>query len=460
MVTDQVPPNDEAAELSVIGTMLLIPEQVFPLVSGLRADDFFFPPHREAWAATLAVVERCMPVDVVAVGDELRSRGMWQRFPGGWQTWASETANRATAPEIAEAHARIVQDKARLRRLIALCVEVQSAAYGAQDVDDVMARARDGVAALEVQGTVQATKICDSLSAVLAVVEDRTSGKKSHAVKTGLDNLDWVIGGMKPAQLVIVAGRPGQGKTAFAKKVALWNARHGLPVLFFSLEMETQELVERDFSLVSRVPAFAIGSGQLDVDQWRKIQDAGETLRTASLWIDDRSQGLAQICAEARRWHAREVRGKAENPEGMALVVVDYLQLVRVDRESRSENRENQVARIGRELKGLAKSLRVPVMGLCQLNREVEKRGGRPLPFDLRESGALEQDADIILFPWRDIPSDDQKARRESGPAECIVGKHRGGATGIAELYWNAPLMEFTVLDSHREPPPNWNEKE
>ena len=456
----RTPPHDEAAEMSVLGTVLLTASQALPLLSSLRVDDFFDTCHREAWAAVLAVAERRMPVDVLSVGDELRARGMWQRFENGWQTWASAAAQHGTAPERAAAHAKLVQQKATLRRLIALCAEVQGAAYGAQDVEDVLARARDGVAALEVAGLESApVRLRDCLGEALDVVEARTAGKRVLAVDTGIEAIDTILGGMKPQNLHIVAGRPGQGKTAFAECVALKVAKRGTPVLFFSLEMARQELIERDLSIESRLEAFKIGSGGLDVDGWKAVQGAGNRLYEVPLWYDDRSTSLGKIAAEIYRWHAREVRGKKENPEGLALVVLDYLQLAEVDRESRSENREQQVARIGRRLKSIAKELKIVVVAVCQLSRAIEKRGGRPLLSDLRESGAIEQDADVVLFPWRDIPADDVAAQRQSGPGEGIIGKHRGGPTGIAHLHWNAPLMEWSSLDQHSEPPREWQDR-
>jgi replicative DNA helicase len=457
---ERIPPHDDAAELSVLGSVLLAADKCLPLVGLLAVDDFFLPCHREAWAAILAVHGRQMPVDTISVGDELQARGMAARFEGGWMSWAGVVAGSVSTWHNVGHHAAVVRGRATLRRLITLAAEVQCAAYGVQPVDEVLALAREGVATLEVAGTEKGPeKIGGLLSGALEIISGRTKGTIPIGVPTGIAKLDDTLTMLKPGRLYILGGRPGDGKTALAACIALHAARAGIPSLFFSREMSNQELIERNLALVSRVPAYAIGSGRLQYDDWKSIQAAGNKIYEAKLWLDDRSSTLERITAEARKWHAVEVRGRApagERPLG--LLVLDYLQLARVAKARPGANREQVVAEMSRAIKELAGELGIPALVLSQLNREAEKRGGRPINSDLRESGALEQDADVIMFVFRDIPPEDQKARRLSGPAEIIIGKHRGGPTGIVEVHFNTQLMQFTGLETYEpEPRPDWN---
>jgi replicative DNA helicase len=457
----QIPPHDEAAELSVLGTVLLSFDASFAPVATLAVDDFFVPHHREAWAAILAVAERRVPVDVISVGDELKSRGMLPRFPGGWSTWAVGAAGKVSAPEHIEAHAEIVHDKATLRRLIALCTEVQASAYSGQQADEVMGVAREGLARLELQsGQKDSLRLGEALGDALATIEQRTLGKTSPGISYGLEALDDILGGAKPGQFILVAARPGMGKSAKVQQVLTHAAtKGGVPSHLFSLEMLMQETVERALAGPSRVPAYLMGMGRLDVEQWQHIQSAGGKLYDLPLWVDDRSRSLGRIVAKIHKWHAMEVAKKAP----IGLVAIDYLQRVRTEGR-KTENRDQEIGRISAELKSLAMELHIPIIAVAALSRETEKRRGPPMLSDLRECGNLEYDADVVIFIHRDIPLEDQKARRESGPAELIVAKHRGGPTGVADVFWNAPLMEFAALDTYHEPPhdrpPNWQHRE
>ena len=455
----RTPPHDEAAERSVIGSMLLSAVDVLPLVGDLAVDDFYLPNHREVWAAILAVGKRGMPVDLISVGDELRVAGVEARFPGGWQEWAVGVANTVSLWRHAGTHADVIRAKATLRRLIALGTEVISLAYGSQPVDEVLACARAGVASLEVAGGGKGPETVESLlSPALDAIEARQRGTAPVGVPTGLRGLDRLLGALKPARMYVLGGRPGDGKTSAAKGFALHAAMEGVPALFFSREMINQELVERDLAIVSRVPAYRIGGRKLEYQDWKALQTAAGKIAEAKLWLDDRSTTIERIVAETRKWHAINVRGKSEAKDGafpLGLMVLDYLQLARLAKARSHANREQVVAEMSRALKELAQELHIPVLVLSQLNREAEKRGGRPIPSDLRESGAIEQDADVILFVYRDIAPDDQAARRISGPAEIICGKHRGGPTGIVPVHFNTELMHFTDLEDDRDETPD-----
>jgi replicative DNA helicase len=197
----------------------------------------------------------------------------------------------------------------------------------------------------------------------------------------------------------------------------------------------------------------------LTPEDWRAVQNGAGKLYRLPFWVDDQSRSINQIAAKLRKWHAVEVSGKKENPEALALGVVDYLQLVKSEGR-RNDNRDTELSRVGAELKELAESLKIPIVCVCAMSRAQEKRGGRPILSDLRECGALEYHANVVIFVYRDIPPDEPKRRRESGPGELIVGKNRGGETDVADVYWNAPLMEWAPLDSHHEPPPSHHDRD
>jgi replicative DNA helicase len=455
----RTPPHDESAERAVIGSMLLFATDVLSLVGDLAVDDFMLPHHREAWAAILAVLGRRMPVDIISVGDELKAAGMDARFPGGWQPWAVGAAGSVTLWQHSGTHADVVRSKSTLRKLIALAVEVQSMAYANQSTDEVLGLAREGVAALEVSGRGKGPeKVGTLLGPALAAIEDRAQGKAVVGVPCSLRSVARIISAWKPGRMYILGGRPGDGKTAKGGQEALFAALKGYPAIMFLREMINAEMVERNLSQVSRIPAYDIGGGTIEYSQWKKLQNAASEISTASLWLDDRSVTIERIVAETRKWHALNVRTRKDK---LGLVVLDYLQLARLAKARSHANREQVVAEMSRALKEMAQELQIPVLVLSQLNREAEKRGGRPIPSDLRESGAIEQDADVILFVYRDLPAEDQAARRKSGPAEIICGKHRGGPTGIAQVHFDTALMKFSDLENEDDQPDtraNWQD--
>ena len=445
---NRTPPHDLVAEANVIGCVLLGAATATALVSDLRPDDFFDTCHREAWAAILALVDRTVPVDVLSLGDELKARGVAARFDGGWHAWATRIAGGVSSWQNVQHHALMVREKATLRRLLALAVDVACRCYTGERVAEVLGGARDGVAALEVDGYEGGpVKIGDALSDSIEVIQSRAKGRVSeHMVLTGIETLDYEIGGMAPEEVVVVAGRPGHGKTAFADCVAVNCGLADVPCLFFSLEMSLQQLVERVLSMRSQIPASYLRSGRgegykpLDKEAFKKLNAASNELYNVPLWIDPRSLPLSRIVGESRRWHARHVRGKGKK---LALIAIDYLQLIDVETQRRGGNREEAVGQISKTVKRLAKDLGIPLMPMSQLNRKIEERGGEPQMSDIRESGAIEQDASIILCPWRGEMASDPERKNHDCDAEIIILKNRGGQTGKAPVKWLAKTMEF-----------------
>jgi replicative DNA helicase len=420
----------------------------------LAVDDFMFPTHREAWAAIQAVIARRMPVDLISVGDEVRARGSEARFPGNWNEWAVSVSSAATALAHVSSHADVVRDKSALRKLIRMSAEVSSTAYAGQHASEVILRAREALAALDFSGNGGGPRKLDTLlGAAMEAIDKRQRGEVEPGVMTGLCELDDLLRGLKPDRLYVMGGRPGDGKTSLAMTIAQNASVRGVPVLVFSREMPTSELVEGVLSRESKVPAYDITGAKLDVSAWKKLQSAAGNVYGASLWLDDETRSIEGMCAASRLWHTQSV-AKHDNPHPLALVILDYLQLADLAKCPKGANREQVVATMSRALKGLAKEIHAPVLALSQLNRGAEERGGRPIPSDLRESGAIEQDADVIMFVYREIDPADQVARRKPGAGEIVVGKHRGGPTGIANAYFDTPMMTWKNLERNAVEPP------
>jgi replicative DNA helicase len=474
-------PHDENAERAVIGASIVAPDFVLARISDLRPEEFFVPCHRDAWGAVLAVHGSGHPVDVVSLGDYVKREGLDARFLDGFGPWAIAVASDVSQAMNVEYHAGIVRDKATLRKAIELAIDIQARALAGDAAESVTAQARIGVSELEARATGDGPiPITESLGQAIEDIANRCDPESRHLIPTYISTLDERLGGGVAAdEMVIVAGRPGMGKTAFADGWALESANvsAAFPVLVFSLEMSRQQMIERILSVKSGIPASHMRSGRdergqpLGLPVHNQLLDAASSLEGSFLRIDDRHLTLNQILGESRRWHARHVatlRKETDRLPPLGLVVVDYLQLVRVDDPRAFGSREQQVAFISASFKGLAKGIHCPVCVLCQLNRKVEERGGEPMLSDLRESGALEQDADVVIFVHREFDQEDPMARNKDGPAKLIVGKNRSGAVGPALANWIAKTMRFTPRDIRhagyegpdtREGPEDWRDR-
>jgi replicative DNA helicase len=319
---------------------------------------------------------------------------------------------------------------------------------------ELVAMARDGVAELEaLSQQAGPVKLADSLGAAITTIADRSDpAKPSHLVKTGITDFDNRLGGLAPEEVIIVAARPGKGKTSYANGIARCASGTGVPTCIISIEMSMQQELERLLSLESGIPATFLRSGRdgagepLGLNYHKNLMAAGVNLSNLPLWIDSRPLTLGQLVSTLRRWYAKEVIGKGF-PIG--LVIVDYIQLVGLEQKGRETSREQQVARISRSMKWLAKQLHCPMVVLCQLNRDIEKRGGEPRLSDLRESGAIEQDADIVIFIDRDNDEEEGAANKDCN-GKLIVGKNRNGPIGKFPLLWKAATMRFLSREVHQ----------
>lgn len=303
---------------------------------------------------------------------------------------------------------------------------------------EAIARLRTAVATMGMAGQENASPIAEALPPLLAEIERRWSGDKSDRVLTGIDNLDTKIGGLAPGQLAIIAGRPGYGKTALAVTMAVNAQAKGHHALFVSREMGAGELTQRILSAAANIQAQKLATGAINREESSRIVGSASRVAKYRLWIDTRSSRIDDILTSVHRWRAAQT-GKTP------IVFVDYLQLV-LARSEKGKNREREVAEITRDLKLLAGEIQCPVVVLAQLNRGIERDDRLPGLSDLRESGAIEQDADIVLFPWRECdrtPDGRLLVTRSSGPARVIVGKHRNGEIGECWAYWKADTMQF-----------------
>lgn len=454
----RVPPQAVDVEMAVLGAMLLEKEAIAKAVEVLDETAFYKPGHQQIFAAMIGLFERSEPVDLITLMDELRRRGQLEKIGG--EVYLTELTTKITSSANIEFHAHIVLEKALMRQLISSSSEVINRAYHeTEDALDLLDQAEQRIFQISEQrmkkSFVSMNTAVHSTMELLESIHGKHSG--ITGVPSGFAELDNVTGGFQKSDMVIVAGRPSQGKTALVLSIAR-NASvlHNVPIGFFSLEMSTQQLVMRLICAEARVDAHSVRTGRLPEDEWRKLSTSVGRLYKAKIFIDDTpALGILELRAKARRL-------KAEHNIG--LVVVDYLQLMQGPRNVQS--REQEISTISRSLKALAKELSIPVLALSQLNRAVEARGDkRPMLADLRESGAIEQDADVVLFVHRPEMygiDKDEGGNSTEGTSEIIVGKQRNGPTGSVRLAFVKQYARFENLTRFREsvmlPPGNPDE--
>lgn len=449
----RVPPQAMDVEASVLGAMLLDKDALAKAFEILDADAFYKPAHGLVFKAMTGLFERSEPVDLITLAEELRRRGDLEKVGG--EVALTELTTRVASSANVEFHAHIVLEKSLMRQLIGASSEVINRAYSETEdalglLDQAEAKIFDISEQRMKKSFVTMGAAVTKTMAILESIHGSHSGVTG--VPAGFNDLDNLTGGFQPSDLIIVAGRPSQGKTALVLSLAR-NASvlHDVPIAFFSLEMSVQQLVMRLMCAEARVDAHKVRTGRLPEDEWRKLSVSVGRLYKAKIFIDDTpGLGILELRAKARRL-------KAEHNIG--LVVVDYLQLMQGPRSAQS--REQEISAISRSLKALAKELNIPVIALSQLNRAVEARTDkRPALADLRESGAIEQDADVVIFVHRPemygIEADDGESTE--GVAEIIIGKQRNGPVDTVKLQFVKQYARFeNRLQYPREqflPPP------
>ena len=444
----RIPPHSDDAEKAVLGSMLASPEAVTAAIQQLTADTFYDPRHAKIWRAMTDLFERSAPIDLVTVAEELKRRGDFDAV-GGFSYLTSLDQHVTHAGNV-ESHAKIVLEKQTLRRMIDVSRSIVDAAYEQKEdsrtlLDSAEQRVFEIANDQLRSGFVSMNKLV--LQSFTSIEEYRQ--RKVHVTGTpsGYYDLDELTAGFQKSDLVVIAGRPSMGKTSFALNIAENVAvrakpKDRRPVGVFSLEMSKDALVQRMLCSLARVDIHKIRRGYASADEYRRLQNAAAQLHEAPIWIDDTAAiSILEMRAKARRLAASEGQ--------LGMIVVDYLQLVHGP--DSAENRQQEISTISRSLKALAKELETPIVALSQLSRAVETRGGakRPMLSDLRESGAIEQDADVVLFVYRPEVYETEPEKRD-GKAEIIVAKQRNGPIGTVDL---AFLSECTRFESLRELP-------
>lgn len=436
-------PHSAAAEQAVVGSMLIDPRCVPEVLEKLKPDEFYIKLNRDIYETMYAMFSYGQTIDPVTVLDQMRVRGVWQQDSENYLAELMRVT--PTAANVLE-YAAIVRDRALLRRLGEAADEINNTVYeGSGEAESVLEAAERRIYALRqgrnVGGLIPVSSVVQNVFDTMS--EAASSGNKIPGLSTGLPDLDRTILGLNKSELILIAARPGMGKTSIALNIALHVGMNlGKTIAIFSLEMSREQMVTRLLSRAALVPSQNLLTGQLSEQQWKKVADAAQTLSAADIRIDDNpTLTVADMNAQCRR------------VQKLDLVVIDYLQLMQSAGSGHNwsnESRTQAVSDISRMLKIMAKELNVPVICLSQLSRANESRQDkRPMLSDLRESGAIEQDADVVIGLYRDGYYN--KACENPNLAEAIVLKNRKGQTGTVELSWLPEYTTFGSVEKRRE---------
>lgn len=437
------PPHDEEAEASTLGAVMLAERWLDALVVDVRlsAEDFYRPRNRLIFATMLKMADESLPIDTLTVAAQLVDAGKLDE--AGGKDYIETLVTRIPAIGNTKQYGQIVKENAQLRRMLQAAQQIQmSIAERGGEPRELLERAQtlvyDAAQADEVRAVREISDIM--VDAVDRMELQAMSGKKLVGTTTGFRDLDELTGGLQPGNLIVVAARPSMGKSALVTNIAENAALDGAPVAIFSLEMSEEELAQRLIASQSKLSGDDMRKGRLQKSDWPKILNAAQQFENAPIWIDESSDiSELEIRTKARRIDSK---ARAKYGRGLGLIVVDYLQLLRPS--SRAESRVVEVAQMSRGLKILARELKVPVMAVSQLSRAVESRNPpRPQLSDLRESGAVEQDADVVAFVYREEYYD-REDESKRGLADLIIAKNRNGPVGDVTLTFLHAYPKFT----------------
>lgn len=436
MAVERLPPQNIEAEQSVLGSLLLNRDAIIQVASFLRVEDFYREAHGLIYQAIMDLHERREPADFITLCDELERHEQLEEVGG--RTYLTSLVNVVPTAVHVEHYAHIVERTATLRRLIQAANDIAALAYEeAEDVDEIVDQAEQIIFSVSER---RITRELIPIKQLLGEYYDRIEYLTKHrdeliGIPTGFTNLDKLLGGFQLSDLVVVAGRPGMGKTSLALSIA-HNAARNKNVAIFSLEMAGEQVVQRLVSAEAGIDSQRLRLGRIYEGEWPTFIQATGELSERSIFIDDTpSISPLEMRTKARRLYAEH---------GLDLIIVDYLQLMRGGQ--RVENRVQEISLISRSLKALARELNVPLLAVSQLSRAVEARHDkRPVLSDLRESGAIEQDADVVMFIYRDEVYDENT--ETPNIADIIVAKHRNGPTGHVPLYFKKELAQFHEVE-------------
>ena len=435
-------PHDLVAEQSALGAVFISPESIISLADILTPDDFYKPANKIVFKTMLSLLEKGEPIDATTMVSALTNQGDISNIGG--INYVVELVNSTPTSKNVEHYAKLVKEKATLRKVIADLSDSLSSAYqGDISIGDIIAKTEKSLLNISNQNAGTGFRnVADILDTHMQIVETRsqTDGFVT-GLSTGFVGLDKITTGLHEGNLIILAARPAMGKTALALNIAKHVATmERKPAVIFSLEMGAEELIERMVASEGMIPGYHLKTGNLSTDEWKRLVHAQSNLYDVPIFVDD----TAGIRISDIRSKARKL---SQEMGGLGIIIIDYLQLIT---GSKRENRQQIVSEISRELKILAKDLRVPVIALSQLSRSVEQRQDkRPMLSDLRESGSIEQDADIVAFLYRDAYYQKEQAdsQEANNVTELILEKNRHGSLGTVKLYFHKEYTKFSSVE-------------
>lgn len=442
----RLPPHSIEAEKALLGCILIENKALTKVVSNLQANSFYKPSHSKIYKAMLELFEENETIDSITVVDKLQKKGDLDNVGGAF--YISSLTTETASSENVEYYAKIVANKSILRNIILTSIDLSTLAYEAQnDVTSILDKAEQKL--FELSQNFNRGSFVQIEEMLHNVLDKWGNHKKGQfiGVASGFKELDKKLSGFQKSDLIILAGRPSMGKTALALSMARNAAvQHNMKVGIFSLEMSCSQLTERLITAEAKVDSHLVRDGRLPAKDWKKLSKAAGSLSKAQIFIDDSAEmNIMELKAKARRLKAEK---------DIDCIIIDYLQLLNVP--GRTESRQQEISYISRSLKALAKDLDVPVIALSQLSRALEARQDkRPMMSDLRESGAIEQDADVVLFVYRPIVY--SKKEEDEGLGEIIISKHRNGPTGVVEVIFIDKYARFENMKINADEYYNYN---
>ncbi len=436
----RIPPQNIDSEKALLGSIMLKPEAMHEIIDMVKPDSYYSEKHRIIYNSMLELFEKNEPIDILSLSSKLKEKKQFKQIGSG--VYLTELVNFVPSAANIKHYADIVQKKFMMRNLINSADYISELGYEEDaDIEQTLDKAQSSIFEVTNSPTLQKfIAIKDTLTEAWERLEHLHQSKdETRGIKSGYRDLDTLLAGFQKSDLIIIAARPSMGKTALALDIARQTAvNYNTPVGIFSLEMSSQQLVDRMLAAQSFVNAWKLRTGKLTTDEeFNKLQDALNTLSKAPIYIDDKaSSNVLQMRSIARR---------LKHEKGLGLIIVDYLQLILPTHGRSSDSMVQQVTEISRALKGMARELDVPVIALSQLSRAIEQRRGRPRLSDLRDSGSIEQDADVVMFIHREDKMNGNSDRPNI--AEILVEKHRNGPTGKIELYFDEQKATFLSID-------------
>lgn len=435
----RVPPNSIEAEKAVLGSIMLRRDTLYEIIDVINAEDFYSEKHKIIFNSMMELASKNDPIDFLSLKTKLEEKNQLEACGGA--AYLAELVHTVPSASNAVHYAEIVQKKSMMRKLIHVSEHLSQLGFDEKgDLEDILDKAEQHVYNLANKGTTRKfIDIKDSLHEAMETIDNlRNSGDQVRGVSSGFRDLDSKLSGFQKSDLIILAARPSVGKTSFALDIARHAAvDNNIPVAIFSLEMSAQQLTTRMLSAVSFVDSWKIRTAKLHEDDFEKLKFGIEKLSQAPIFIDDvAGNNIIKMRSTARR---------LKSEKGLGLIIVDYLQLMAPTQTKNNDNVVQQVTEISRSLKNLARELDVPVIALSQLSRAVEQRGGKPRLSDLRDSGSIEQDADVVMFIHREDRYKDHADR--DFIAEILIEKHRNGPTGVVQLKFVPERTTFLTMD-------------